>query len=72
VEVVIRPFLGAPSPRTRRCEEVFERHCTVTSSVRAGIDVRVRVDWQGASAEAAAGPALETAGLKRAGNAPVE
>jgi uncharacterized OsmC-like protein len=72
VEVVIRPFLGAPSPRTRRCEEVFERHCTVTSSVRAGVDVRVRVDWQGATAEAATGRALETAGKKRAGNAPVE
>lgn len=49
VDVVIRPQLAAASPRTRRCEEVFERHCTVTSSVRQGIDIRVRVDWDGAS-----------------------
>ncbi|HEY6748080.1 MAG TPA: OsmC family protein [Mycobacteriales bacterium] len=45
VDVVIRPVLEADSPRTGRCEEVFERHCTVTSSVRTGIDIRVRVDW---------------------------
>lgn len=47
VDVVIKPVLAAPAPRARRCEEVFERHCTVTSSVRAGIDIRVRVDWDG-------------------------
>lgn len=46
VNVVLRPVLREPSARTRRCEEVFERHCTVTSSVRDGIDVRVRVDWE--------------------------
>ncbi len=46
VDVVLRPVLTEPSARTRRCEEVFERHCTVTSSVRDGVDVRVRVDWQ--------------------------
>jgi organic hydroperoxide reductase OsmC/OhrA len=45
VDVVIRPVLPEASKRTGRCEDVFERHCTVTSSVRAGIDVRVRVDW---------------------------
>lgn len=45
VEVVLKPVLGQRSGRTRRCEEVFERHCTVTSSVREGVDVRVRVDW---------------------------
>jgi len=53
VDVIIRPLLAAPSARTRRCEEVFERHCTVTSSVRQGIDVRVRVDWRVAAAEVA-------------------
>jgi organic hydroperoxide reductase OsmC/OhrA len=46
VEVVIRPTLPAMVARTRRCAELFEQHCTVTSSVREGIDVRVRVDWQ--------------------------
>jgi organic hydroperoxide reductase OsmC/OhrA len=57
VDVVIRPLLSSPSPRTRRCQEVFERHCTVTSSVREGIDVRVRVDWQTATSEAVAAQA---------------
>lgn len=46
VDVVLRPTLAEPAGRTRRCEEVFEKHCTVTSSVRDGVDVRVRVDWQ--------------------------
>jgi uncharacterized OsmC-like protein len=50
VDVVIRPSLRGASPRTGRCEEVFEQHCTVTASVRQGIDVRVRVDWQNAPA----------------------
>jgi organic hydroperoxide reductase OsmC/OhrA len=45
VDVVLRPVLSGQSGRTGRCQEVFERHCTVTSSVRTGIDVRVRVDW---------------------------
>jgi len=48
VDVVIRPQLADLAPRARRCQEVFERHCTVTSSVRQGIDVRVRVDWESA------------------------
>jgi uncharacterized OsmC-like protein len=46
VDVVLRPVLDEPSGRTRRCAEVFERHCTVTASVRDGIDIRVKVDWQ--------------------------
>jgi uncharacterized OsmC-like protein len=59
VDVVIRPVLGAPSPRTARCEDVFEKHCTVTSSVREGVDIRVRVDWRVAAAAApgSGGPA---------------
>jgi hypothetical protein len=50
VDVVIKPVLAAFAPRARRCEEVFERHCTVTSSVREGVDIRVRVDWNGSGA----------------------
>lgn len=46
IDVVIRPELDEVAGRARRCADVFERHCTVTSSVRQGIDVRVRVDWQ--------------------------
>jgi organic hydroperoxide reductase OsmC/OhrA len=45
VDVVLKPVLSARSPRTVRAEEVFENHCTVTSSVKRGIDVRVRVEW---------------------------
>ena len=51
--VVIRPLLATASNRTKRCEEVFERHCTVTSSVRQGIDVRVQVEWRVAPAAVA-------------------
>ncbi|MEN3304422.1 MAG: hypothetical protein V7603_624 [Micromonosporaceae bacterium] len=58
IDVVLRPVLREAATRTRRCEEVFERHCTVTSSVRQGVDVRVRVDWEYANDEApTAGPA---------------
>jgi uncharacterized OsmC-like protein len=58
VDVVLRPVLREPAARSRRCEEVFERHCTVTSSVRQGVDIRVRVDWQYLTGETtAAGPA---------------
>jgi len=46
VDVTIRPRLAEVSPRMKRCAEVFENYCTVTSSVRRGIDVRARVDWQ--------------------------
>ncbi len=46
IEVTISPRLPEGSTRLARCAEVFERACTVTSSVRQGIDVRVRVAWQ--------------------------
>ena len=36
-------FEGEPSPRVQRCLDVFEQFCTVTESVRAGIDVAVDV-----------------------------
>jgi len=46
IEVTIRPRVAQRSPRMARCADVFEQYCTVTSSVRQGIDVRVHVDWQ--------------------------
>ena len=46
VEVTIRPLLAQASPRMNRCADVFEKHCTVTSSVRQGIDVRVQVEFR--------------------------
>lgn len=45
VDVTIRPRLVESSPRMQRCADVFENHCTVTQSVRRGIDVRVKVDF---------------------------
>jgi uncharacterized OsmC-like protein len=46
VEVTIRPRLTEAHPRMQRCAEVFENHCTVTQSVRQGVDVRVQVEYQ--------------------------
>lgn len=46
VEVTLRPQLAEPAARMQRCADVFEKHCTVTSSVKQGLDVRVNVDWQ--------------------------
>jgi organic hydroperoxide reductase OsmC/OhrA len=46
VAVTIRPRLAQSSPRTNRCVETFQNHCTVTSSVRQGIDVRVNVEFR--------------------------
>jgi organic hydroperoxide reductase OsmC/OhrA len=46
LEVVLRPSVPATSRRTEQCAETFEKHCTVSSSVKQGIDVRVRVEWQ--------------------------
>lgn len=43
--VELAPDLGdAPSARVARCLEIFEDFCTVTASVRGGLDVRVHVD----------------------------
>jgi uncharacterized OsmC-like protein len=46
VDVTIRPRLTEGSPRMQRCADVFENHCTVTQSVRRGVDVRVQVEYQ--------------------------
>jgi uncharacterized OsmC-like protein len=46
VEVTIRPLIAERNPRMQRCEDVFENYCTVTSSVKRGVEVRVKVDWQ--------------------------
>ena len=53
VDVKIRPHLAQPSPRTQRCEDVFEKYCTVTSSVKRGIEVNVDVEWKIEEVEAA-------------------
>lgn len=45
VDIVIQPEVPAGSQRLDRCAEVFEKHCTVTASVREGIQINVKVDW---------------------------
>ncbi len=46
IDVSIRPRLTEASARMDRCADIFERYCTVTASVKEGIDVRVQVDWR--------------------------
>jgi uncharacterized OsmC-like protein len=46
VDVVIRPRIPQTSSRTQRCEDIFEKYCTVSSSVKRGIVVNVSVDWE--------------------------
>jgi organic hydroperoxide reductase OsmC/OhrA len=46
VDVTIRPRIAERSPRANRCAEVFQNHCTVTQSVKRGIDVRVQVEFE--------------------------
>jgi uncharacterized OsmC-like protein len=46
VDVTVRPRLDERQSRMNRCAEIFQNHCTVTSSVKRGIDVRVHVEWQ--------------------------
>lgn len=52
VEVKIKPHLAESSPRMQRCADVFENYCTVSSSVKRGIEVRVAVEWQIGQSEA--------------------
>jgi organic hydroperoxide reductase OsmC/OhrA len=46
INVTLRPRLSRSNPRMDRCAAVFENYCTVTSSVKRGVDVRVGVEWQ--------------------------
>lgn len=54
VDVKITPTVSAIDGRTDRCRDIFERHCTVTSSVKKGIDVNVSVDYSQCSESSAA------------------
>jgi organic hydroperoxide reductase OsmC/OhrA len=44
VEVTLRPELGAAGSQLSDCLSEFEDFCVVTQSVRAGLDVRVKVE----------------------------
>ncbi|MEO0443901.1 MAG: OsmC family protein, partial [Pseudomonadota bacterium] len=45
VDIVIKPTLEELHPRKDQCAAVFENYCTVTSSVKRGINVNVSVEW---------------------------
>jgi len=45
LKVHIRPIVGdVPPARIERCLGIFEDFCTVTASVRSGLEVEVKVD----------------------------
>jgi organic hydroperoxide reductase OsmC/OhrA len=46
VEVTIRPRIPASSRKADHCADIFQNYCTVTQSVKRGVDVRVQVDFQ--------------------------
>jgi len=44
LDIVLEPDVKShDEPRTKRCLEIFENYCVVTSSVRKGIQVNVEV-----------------------------
>jgi uncharacterized OsmC-like protein len=46
VDVQLRPTVKNRSAETKRCSGIFEKYCTVSSSLKKGIEIRVNVDWQ--------------------------
>lgn len=46
VEVTLNPVITDSLPRAENVSKTFEDRCTVSSSVRQGIDIRVHVNWQ--------------------------
>ena len=47
IEVTITPKIDDPEVRKRadQCKKMFENYCTVTASVREGINVKVNLDY---------------------------
>jgi organic hydroperoxide reductase OsmC/OhrA len=46
VAVTIRPRIPERSHKADHCADIFQNYCTVTQSVKRGVDVRVHVDFQ--------------------------
>lgn len=46
VDIKIKPTIRENNARKERCADIFENYCTVTASVKKGIDVRVNVEWE--------------------------
>lgn len=46
IDVTISPKIDSPKMRKRaaQCQKMFERYCTITASVRNGVDVNVSID----------------------------
>ena len=65
LDITIRPHLAsADVAGMQRCEDDFQNHCTVTCSVRQGVQVNVAVDWRvdGMSPEEASALVTSAAG----------
>ncbi len=47
IDVTINPKIDSPEMRKRavQCQKMFEQYCTVTASIREGVDVNVNVDF---------------------------
>ncbi len=47
IDVNINPTIDSPDMRKRavQCRKMFERYCTITASIRKGIEVNVNVDY---------------------------
>ncbi len=47
IDVNINPTIDSPDMRKRavQCQKMFERYCTITASIRKGIEVNVNVDY---------------------------
>ena len=47
IDVNIKPKIDDPDMRKRadQCKKMFEQYCTITASIREGIDVEVNLDY---------------------------
>jgi uncharacterized OsmC-like protein len=48
VDVLLRPSVREADAGAEVCAGIFENYCTVSSSLKKGIDIRVHVQWQAA------------------------
>ena len=48
VDVLLRPSVREADAGADVCAGIFENYCTVSSSLKKGIDIRVHVQWQAA------------------------
>ena len=47
IDVIINPKIDTPEMRKRadQCKKMFEKYCTITASIREGIEVNVNIDY---------------------------